>query len=229
MFKDLQGLDKKGKKKKVEEEKVNEEGLTESERTESINYYKDPREDYPDLIKNVTTDKICNNFLDAIEWGQYGFRWVCNNGGDKCQYKHCLPEGYIFEQKVQTHPLEREEGQEQTIEDWIEQERAKLPNEGLTPVTFESFQEWKKKKEAEKEKLIEEKRKAEVKKKGGKGLGVLSGRALFKYDPTLFRDDDAAAEVNDYEDEEVKKEMTQEEAEAEAKTLAEAKNWEAKE
>lgn len=68
MFKDLQGLDKKGKKKKVEEE-VNEEGLTESERTESINYYKDPREDYPDLLKHVTTDKICNNFLDAIEWG----------------------------------------------------------------------------------------------------------------------------------------------------------------
>jgi hypothetical protein len=97
MFKDLQGLDKKGKKKKEQEEIKNEEGMTESERTESINYYRDPREDYEDLIKNVTTDKICNHFLDAIEKAQYGFRWKCPNGGDKCQYKHALPEGYVFE------------------------------------------------------------------------------------------------------------------------------------
>jgi len=36
--------------------------------------------------------------------------------------------------------------------------------------------------------------KEEEKKGANKGKGILSGRALFKYDPTLFRDDENAAD-----------------------------------
>ena len=54
--------------------------------------------------------------------------------------------------------------------------------------------------------------KEEAKKAGSKGgAGILSGRALFKFDPNLFQDDEAAAgedlyeERNEEEEEEEKK------------------------
>ena len=41
----------------------------------------------------------------------------------------------------------------------------------------------------------------EAKKAGSKGgAGILSGRMLFKYDPNLFQDDEAAADVDTYEE-----------------------------
>jgi phosphate transport system permease protein len=40
----------------------------------------------------------------------------------------------------------------------------------------------------------------EAKKVGGKGSNILSGRALFKYDPNLFQDDEAAADGDVYEE-----------------------------
>ena len=49
---------------------------------------------------------------------------------------HCVPEGYVIKKDVK--PVE-EEGEKQKIEDQIEEQRAALPSEGLTPVTFESF------------------------------------------------------------------------------------------
>ena len=42
--------------------------------------------------------------------------------------------------------------------------------------------------------------KEEAKKVGGKGSNILSGRALFKYDPNLFQDDEAAADGDVYEE-----------------------------
>jgi hypothetical protein len=41
--------------------------------------------------------------------------------------------------------------------------------------------------------------KEEEKKKGGK-TNVMNGRALFKYDPTLFQDDNDAADEDTYAD-----------------------------
>ncbi len=76
---------------------------------------------------------------------------------------------------------------ELTIEEKIEEERAALPSEGLTPVTYETLMEWKRKKAERKQKELEEKMKEEAKKAGSKGgSGIMSGRALFKYDPNLF-------------------------------------------
>ena len=87
------------------------------------------------------------------------------------------------------------------LEEQIEQERALLKHDDLTPVTLESFKKWKedkaKKKQAELEAKLLEAQAAGKKNKGG---GILSGKALFTYDPTLFQDDDGAADDNQYEE-----------------------------
>lgn len=41
----------------------------------------------------LETDIVCKHFLEAVERKQYGWFWVCPNGGDSCKYRHCLPEG----------------------------------------------------------------------------------------------------------------------------------------
>jgi hypothetical protein len=83
-----------------------------------------------------------------------------------------------------------------TLEDKIEAERQlkveelKKSGEGtkVTPETFAAWQENKRKKRAEEAKKLVE---AELrKKKGGKGLAVLSGRALYEYKQDLFNVDD---------------------------------------
>ena len=84
---------------------------------------------------------------------------------------------------------------EKTLEDLIEEQRRKLAESGIpgTPITEKSFAEWKTRKEERKRKEAEDRVKAEqTKKKGGKGLAVLSGKELFTFDASLFKDDDAA-------------------------------------
>ena len=115
--------------------------------------------------------------------------------------------------------LEGEDSDELTIEEKIEEERAKLPTEGLTPVTYESLMAWKQRKAERKQKELEEKMKEEAKKVGGKGSNILSGRALFKYDPNLFQDDEAAADGDVYEErnEDEEEEKKEEEVEGDDK------------
>ncbi len=88
-----------------------------------------------------------------------------------------------------------------TLEEKIEEERANLPSAGLTPVTLETFLDWKKRKAERKQKELEAKVKEEEK-KGAKGKNVMSGKALFKYDPNLFQDDEDAADEKIYEERE---------------------------
>lgn len=91
-----------------------------------------------------------------------------------------------------------------TIEDDVELQRqkklAELKEKGIkgTPITEESFKAW----QANKRKLKEDAAKRMVekelkKKKGGKGLSVLSGRDLFSYKRELFKDDENADDKND--------------------------------
>jgi hypothetical protein len=89
---------------------------------------------------------------------------------------------------------------EKTIEDIIEEQRAKLAAEGKkgTPVTEASFAEWQKAKLAKKQAEAEMRLKLEqAKKKGGKGLSVLSGKELFSYNASLFVDDDGAIDESE--------------------------------
>jgi len=61
-----------------------------------------------------------------------------------------LPEGFVILSKkdraaAKAEELENAKGEKRTLEEIIEEERAALPSEGLTPVTKESFFAWKKK------------------------------------------------------------------------------------
>ena len=65
-----------------------------------------------------------------------------------------LPEGYKVttkkeREKMKADGLKRDEDTT-TLEEKIEEERAALPSEGLTPVTAESFKAWKEKRAAKK-------------------------------------------------------------------------------
>jgi hypothetical protein len=103
----------------------------------------------------------CLDFIEAVEDEKYGWRWECPKKGLKCPYRHMLPQGYIITSKkdreVQRKQREEETALNRTIEEIIEEERALLKYDDLTPVTKESFFAWKEKRAKEKqEKLIEE-------------------------------------------------------------------------
>lgn len=146
------------------------------------------------------TDIICKFFLDAVEKGLYGWFWICPNGGDTCKYRHSLPPGYVLKKNVVVDDDDEEE--EVSLEEQIELERAALPAGG-TPVTEASFKQWlinranqkKENEEKEKQAIIDG-----ATKKGQKVPFGLSGRDLFAFDPTLFVDDEAAADQALYDD-----------------------------
>lgn len=92
-----------------------------------------------------------------------------------------------------------------TLEDEIEMQRqnkvAELKKAGkLTPITEASFKAWQERKLKAKEEANKKKVETEMKKKkGGKGLAVLSGRDLYTYKQSLFDagNDEAAVEVDE--------------------------------
>ncbi|KAA8917199.1 hypothetical protein TRICI_000650 [Trichomonascus ciferrii] len=131
----------------------------------------------------TTTDKVCKYFIEAVENKKYGWFWVCPNGGDNCKYRHSLPPGFKLKTKEQ-QKLEREAAANAptiTLEDFIETERQKLPKE-LTPVTYETFMQWKKQRQ---EKKAAEKEMEQKKQKTNK---VLSGKELME--SGKFNDED---------------------------------------
>ena len=183
--------------------------------SEKIDIYKDPRDEKGIEIPD-RTEIICKFFMEAIENDKYGFLWICPNNGDTCQYRHCLPPGMVI---IKSMPLERPDEDEMTLEERIDEERQNLKSEGLTRVTKATFEEWKLRKKAEEEAKVEEARAEAAKKSGNKGLHVMSGRMLFKYDPSLFKDDENALDAEMYEvQEEDEEEETKEEEEAKVDT-----------
>eukprot|EP01113_Clastostelium_recurvatum_P009785 TRINITY_DN1475_c0_g1_i4.p1 TRINITY_DN1475_c0_g1~~TRINITY_DN1475_c0_g1_i4.p1 ORF type:complete len:367 (+),score=145.66 TRINITY_DN1475_c0_g1_i4:47-1147(+) len=140
--------------------------------------------------KNLKTSIICKFFLDAIEAKKYGWFWECPNGGEKCQYVHALPPGFVLKSKKKAD----EEGLEVIpLEEIIEEERKQLTTR--TPVTLETFLVWKEQKRKRKEeeaKAAEDKRQADIK----AGRTVMSGREMFVFNPDLFVDDEAATDFD---------------------------------
>ncbi|RAO70922.1 uncharacterized protein BHQ10_006934 [Talaromyces amestolkiae] len=110
----------------------------------------------------TTTDKVCKYFIEAVENQKYGWFWTCPNGGDKCMYRHALPPGFVLKTKEQRAAekalMDKSPLNTLTLEDFLEIERHKLTGT-LTPVTPESFAEWKKKR-LDKKAAEEEARKA---------------------------------------------------------------------
>ncbi|PKA62647.1 Zinc finger CCCH domain-containing protein 11 [Apostasia shenzhenica] len=160
---------------------------------------------------------VCKYFLETVEKKQYGWFWVCPNGGKDCHYRHALPPGYIL--KSQMKALLDEETEKISIEEEIEDQRtlgsciyaaearalmgceesaemgivilyhglrAKVPTS--TPMTPELFQEWKRKKMAEKEVALSATQAERAKN------DRMSGRELFLSDASLFVDDAEAYE-----------------------------------
>ena len=65
----------------------------------------------------------------------------------------------------------------------------------------ESFEKWREDRARRRAAETEAKRIDEAKRTGTKGYSALSGRALFSFDPSLFKDDEAGADTLDYEEE----------------------------
>lgn len=82
-----------------------------------------------------------------MEKNLYGWFWECPNNGEKCQYTHALPQGYVLERErkemEKAKLMGNDDDDELTMEEKIEEERAKLVFSELTPVTLTSFFEWK--------------------------------------------------------------------------------------
>ncbi|KAI8967623.1 hypothetical protein BDF20DRAFT_900331 [Mycotypha africana] len=143
--------------------------------------------------KQPPTDIVCKYFLEAIEASKYGWFWECPNGGANCKYRHALPPGFVLKSKA----AKAEEKEEISLEEFLETERHKLgPN--LTPVTLESFNEWKKNRVTKKEEEENKAKKAkENRLKAGRSQGM-SGRDLFEFNPELARDDDEDEDAIDF-------------------------------
>ncbi|XP_040986059.1 zinc finger CCCH domain-containing protein 11-like [Juglans microcarpa x Juglans regia] len=141
--------------------------------------------------QNKPTDIVCKYFLEAVEKKQYGWFWVCPNGGKDCHYRHALPPGYVL--KSQMKALLEEETEKITIEEEIENQRAKVT--GSTPMTTELFFEWKKKKMEERDAGLAAQQAERAKN------DRMSGRELFLSDASLFVDDAEAYEKYQREEE----------------------------
>ena len=138
---------------------------------------------------------------------RYGWFWLCPNGGDSCKYKHSLPPGFVYKSKKQRDAEAAAAAAEEVedIVDQIEAARARLPAGG-TPITAETFAIWKAKRDAVRAAaaaaLAEEvltSRAAGGGAAASKETRMLSGRALFTYDPSLFVDDAEAGAADEFE------------------------------
>ncbi|PPE01343.1 hypothetical protein GOBAR_DD01669 [Gossypium barbadense] len=135
--------------------------------------------------QNKPTEIVCKHFLEAVEKKQYGWFWVCPNGGKDCHYRHALPPGYVL--KSQMKALLEEESEKITIEEEIENQRSKTTSS--TPMTTELFMQWKTKKMEEREVSLAAQRADRAKN------DRMSGRELFLSDASLFVDDAEAYEA----------------------------------
>ncbi|KAH9703428.1 zinc finger CCCH domain-containing protein 21 [Citrus sinensis] len=154
--------------------------------------------------QNKPTEIVCKYFLEAVEKKQYGWFWVCPNGGKECHYRHALPPGYIL--KSQMKALLEEESDRLPIEDEIEDQvmiflfvllnfalRGKLKS--TTPMTTELFMQWKKKKMEERNAGLAAQQAERAKN------DRMSGRELFLSNASLFVDDAEAFEEYHREEE----------------------------
>jgi len=143
------GVCEKGKKCKYSHDLA-----LEDNRSMAIDLYTDPR---AKIGKAPDTIITCKNFIEAVEKEQYGFNWVCGNGGDNCTYRHMLPMGYVLnrDKAAMKAAGENDSEDEQTLEEKIEEERSLLISSECTPVTLETFTKWKADKAARKQAELE--------------------------------------------------------------------------
>lgn len=154
----------------------------------------------------TTTDIVCKYFIDAVENGKYGWFWVCPNGGNECKYRHSLPPGFVLKTKEQKklEKLAADSAPKITLEEFIDLERGRLDKTNFTPITLQSFQEWKTKRKLQQQK----EEKAAKGKKGKTGREIILEIFSDKYyneeenkdewDLSEFREALPKEEVKDY-------------------------------
>lgn len=118
-----------------------------------------------------------------------------DDGAKKGGQSRAMKMMYQMDAKEMEDRLKEDPNYVPTLEDKVEAQRQeklkelKASGKKGTPVTEASFKEWqarkRKRKESQAKKLVEAEMK---KKKGGKGLSVLSGRELYNYKKDLFQD-----------------------------------------
>ncbi|KAH8092666.1 hypothetical protein BXZ70DRAFT_897990 [Cristinia sonorae] len=163
----------------------------------------------------TTTDIVCKYFIEAIETEKFGWFWECPNGGEKCQYRHALPPGFMLRSQRKAAE-DADKANTISLEEFLEVERHKLGS-NLTPVTPESFAKWKQtrmnKKMAEEEALKNAKATQAA---AGKSSGM-SGRDLFTYNPEWFVDEEE--EEDDWDLAKYRKEQEDEDLEREEERI----------
>ncbi|KAG7661545.1 TMA46 [[Candida] subhashii] len=142
----------------------------------------------------TTTDIVCKYFIDAVENGKYGWFWVCPNGGNDCKYRHSLPAGFVLKTKEQKR-LERLAAEAEptiTLEEFLELERSKLDKSQFTPITAQTFQEWKIEQNSKKENQRREDEKRGIKR-------PLTGREVIlqKFADKYYAEEDDGGETWD--------------------------------
>merc|ERR1712008_26825 len=73
----------------------------------------DPKAKKAEKKKATTTDKICNEFIKAVESKKYGWFWECSTvkSGKPCKYRHVLPEGFVLESEKKALKAAQKENQ----------------------------------------------------------------------------------------------------------------------
>lgn len=121
--------------------------------------------------------------------------WVCPNNGDYCQFKHCLPPGFILKSKQDKSD---DTSDEWTNEDEIEKQRKQLDLSKCHVLTLELLDKWR---VEHKQWLAEQANKSDNKtnksstnklQHDSKSSKQMSGRALFAFNPNVFIDDEDA-------------------------------------
>lgn len=143
----------------------------------------------------TTTDKICKYFIDAVENGKYGWFWSCPNGGIECKYRHSLPPGFVLKTKEQKklEKLASESAPKISLEEFIEMERTKLDKAKFTPITVQTFAQWKNKQLAKK---ADDKRREEQ-----SGRKILTGREIVsqKFADKYYTEEDNSTQGTEWD------------------------------
>lgn len=177
-----------------------------------------------DKLGLLTTNDEIAEFLDAM-----------SDDSDEDEIREMRKTIYLEDDA----PANVEVFREKTIEDHIEEQRARLAAEGKvgTPVNEETFGIWRAAKQKKKQEDAEERLRLESLKKKGKGLSVLSGKELFNFNKSLFVDDDSALNVEEekniavefqqrQKEEDAREAIEMERVQAEQARLAEAQQLE---
>lgn len=140
-------------------------------------------------------EKLCPFFIAALRYGNVPTNWKCPDQIKKgsCKYSHEIPKGFVLKKTVSKNSdgfgvgaVAEEDCA--NLEEEIERRRAELGNG--TPVTEETFKQWKiRREELKASALAEQERKDRLKEEQERKMSKFfgrTGRNLFEFNPELF-------------------------------------------